>query len=109
VPVRRSPEGVGGMSFQARTIRVQFQLGGPTPDQVQAGEEPIIKGKCLDDPASGWWGSCHDEFTQSILIVGAAPAILDAEQLPLLRQRLEAQLQEVDAAEQALKGRGASN
>jgi hypothetical protein len=95
------------MSFDARKLRVQFQFETSDPDQPQAAEEKIVKGFCIEP--SLYYASCADDFSWYAEIVAAPPAVLDAEQLPLLRQRLEAQLQDVDAAEQALKGQGASS
>jgi hypothetical protein len=90
------------MSFQARRLRVALPDGKETV--VELADEPIFKGKCID-PLSIEYASCIDPggFTKAVLVVHGSPAFLDAEQLPALRQRLEEQLREIDAAEQALK------
>ena len=96
------------MSFQAMRLRVALPNGKETAVELPPGDEPIIKGVCVD-PASIVNASCADKFTWYLLLVRAAPASLDAEQLPILRQQLEARLKEVDDAERALKGTGGSS
>jgi hypothetical protein len=94
------------MSFQAKRLRVQLPCEGDSVEVAgEFGDEPIINGVCID-AASFVYASCADEFTWYLLMVQGAPAVLDAEQLPMLRRRLEDRLKEVDAAEQALKDTG---
>ena len=106
------------MSFQAKTLRVQLPSGQSvafgqagaargTAEGALASDERFIQPVCLDE-ASFIQGSCLDDFTTAILLTSAPIAALDAEQLPRLREQLEARLKEVDAAEQALRERGAT-
>jgi hypothetical protein len=94
------------VSFQARNLRVQLPSGdsmvfdeGVAGDAV-ASDEKIIKPVCLD-AASFYVGSCFDFFTTALLVKTATIAALDAEQLPALREHLEARLKEIDDAERA--------
>jgi hypothetical protein len=101
------------MSFQAKNLRIQLPSGESIAFEeagaagAPASDEKIIKGVCLD-PASFVVGSCLDFFTTAILVKPAAIEFLDAEQLPVLREQLDARLKEIDAAEQALKERGSN-
>jgi hypothetical protein len=104
----RRRRGESEVSFQATRLRVALPNGKETAVELPAGDEPVIKGVCID-PASFVNASCADKFTWYLLLVRAAPASLDAEQLPILRQELEARLKEVDDTERALKDRGGSS
>jgi hypothetical protein len=96
------------MSFQARRLRVALPCGEETviEEGVRfAADEKIIKPVCID-AASFVVGSCADKFTWQLLLK-AADLALDAEHLPIVRQQLEAQLKDIETAEQTLRERQA--
>lgn len=94
------------MSFNAKRLRVTLPWNDAVPESEQETtvSDDIIKGQCLDW-ASWVYGSCADFFTQALVVVSADRAVVDAEQLAVLRRQLEAQLTELNNAEQELKDR----
>src|SRR6266581_9617697 len=102
------------MPYQARRLRGQLPNGDTVAfdepgvaEEAVAADEKIIKGQCLDW-ASWYVGSCLDFFTTALLVKTAPISALSADQLPVLRQQLEARRKEIDDAGQALKGTGAN-
>jgi hypothetical protein len=97
------------MSFQAKKLRVALPCGEETvlePGVRFAADEKIVKPVCIDW-ASFVVGSCADKFTWQLLLK-QADLVLDPEHLPIVREQLEAQLKDIETAEQALKERGES-
>ena len=101
------------MSFEARRLRVQLPDGqmvafagpGEAEHLAPADAQKIIQGQCIDW-ASWNIASCLDNFTRYLLVKGAPIVSLNAEHLPALRERLEAQLKEIDDAQRAPKAAG---
>jgi hypothetical protein len=95
------------MAFQAKRLRVALPCEEQTliePGVPFAADEKIVKPFCIDW-GSQHRGSCADDFTWYLLI-NPAPIALDVEHLPIVRKQLEAKLEEVRRAEQALEDRG---
>jgi hypothetical protein len=101
------------MSFEARRLRVQLPDGqmvafaepGAAEHLAPQDAQKIIQGQCIDW-ASWNVASCLDNFSHYLLVKGAPIGSLAAEQLPALREHLEAQLKEIDDAQRAPKGAG---
>ncbi len=100
------------MSFQAKKLRVQLSSGeslifdeeaavAGAIEPAHPADDKVIKPVCIDD-LSTVYGSCIDFFTQAILLKSADVSLLRPDQLSVVRERLEAQLREIAAAEQGL-------
>jgi hypothetical protein len=98
------------MSFQAKRLRVALPCGEATVLEearaFAAGPEKIVKGVCVDW-ASFQVASCYDEFSWYVMVV-PAQSVVSADQLPILRQQIEARLEEIAKAEQAVEERRSS-
>jgi hypothetical protein len=95
------------VAFQAKRLRVALPCGEQTVIELGArfaADEKIVEPVCIDWLSTAV-GSCADEFTWQLLIK-PADLTLDAEHLPIVRQQLEAQLRDIEKAEEALRERG---
>ena len=110
------------MPFEARRLRVELPNGntfafvGPGATETEAAEhaahfnpgDKVIQAQCFDTGEgvpSMYWASCMD-LTQYLLLKPGSLLGVNPVDLPVLRERLEAQLREIDDAQRASPGTG---
>jgi hypothetical protein len=99
------------MAFEAKRLRISVPCsedeGSLIPYEAVAADEKIIKAQCIGTATLVFGGCIQD--TQTILVTSGDVFLMDGDQLFAARQELEARLDEVGRAEQALQDKGATD